>query len=105
MAARSVWAQYKIVDHVCRVCFGRILVLDSQARCADCGASGKSVKDVCACGALLRTGTNAGLRCVKNPEVSIECPAEIVVSYVGVEKAPEKPVKLKNGGGGLFDED
>ena len=102
MAARSVWAQYKIVDHVCRVCFGRILVSDSQARCADCGASGKTVHEVCTCGTLLRTKTNAGLRCVKNPEVSIECPAEIVVSYVGVEKAPKKTVKLKSGGGGVL---
>jgi len=95
---------WKIVDHVCRGCFGRILVSAHQARCADCGASGKTVQDVCACGTPLRTKVNAGLRCIKNLEVSIECPAEIVVSYVGIEKAPKTPVKRKRGGGGLFDE-
>lgn len=103
--ARSVWATYKITDHVCRICFGRVLVAETESRCADCGASGKNVKDVCACGTLLHTDKNAGLRCIKNPAVSIECPTEIVVSYVGVEEKPAaKAPGLKNGGGGLFDE-
>lgn len=103
--ARSVWAQYKITDHVCRICFGRVLVCETGARCADCGAVGKTVSDVCACGTMLNAGQNAGLRCIKNPAVSVECPAEIVVIYVGIEVKPAaKAPGLKMGGGGLFDE-
>ncbi len=95
-----------VTDHVCRGCFGRVLATADKklARCADCAAVGVKVPDVCACGAMLMTGVNAGLRCVKNPNVSIECPAEIVVSYVGYVDKPEGPAKLKNYGGRLFDE-
>ena len=104
--ARSVWAEWKIVDHVCRVCFGRLLVSETQTRCADCGAVGDKILDVCACGAMLMTKVNAGLRCVTNPSVSIECPSEIVVSYVGkpTDIKPLVPVKLHEGRYGLFDD-
>lgn len=99
-----------ITDHVCRVCFGRVLVSPhgTEARCADCGAAAQSVRALCACGAALHTGGNAGLRCERNPDQRPECPAEIVIRFVGLEPAPVKPKsvtpkpKPKHGGGGLF---
>lgn len=99
---------WRITDHVCRVCFGRVLVWPqgTEARCADCGATAQSVRALCACGATLRTGGNAGLRCERNPDQRPECPAEIVIRFVGIEQAPVKPksvaLKPKHGGGGLF---
>lgn len=97
-------AGWTITDHVCRVCFGRVLHSEKQARCADCGVSGAQVKDVCACGAKLNSGGNAGLRCTKNLDVRPECPAEIVICYVGIAEKPAKADKAKHGGGGLFGE-
>ena len=99
---------WQITDHVCRVCFGRVLrSLDRQRhRCADCGATGgNKVTDLCACGAMLHTKANAGLRCIKNPDgPTAECPAEIIVDYVGIAVKPAAEKKPKNYGGRLFDE-
>lgn len=103
--AKLVGAEWKITDHVCRVCFGRVLLSATQARCADCGASGRHAIDVCACGVKLHSGAPGGLKCLKNPAISIECPAEIVIRYVGYSSKPENPVKPKHYGGGLFDAD
>lgn len=104
--AKLVGADWKITDHVCRACFGRVLLSKTQARCADCGASGQHAIDVCACGVKLHNGVSAGLKCLKNPAISIECPSEIVVSYVGnPDKKPLGPVKLREGLHGLFDDE
>lgn len=82
---------WSVLDHVCRVCLGRILTTtgaDGQRhyRCADCGSVAVNrVENLCACGATLRTGGSAGLRCVPNPERGTpEAPPEVVVRYVGV---------------------
>lgn len=99
---------YALTDHVCRICLGRVLqALDgSHHRCADCGLTAAGdVTAVCVCGAKLRTNLGAGLRCQRKPDPpTVEAPAEIVVTYVGIEhrKAPAKS-KLKDGGGELFD--
>jgi hypothetical protein len=83
--------QWEITDHVCRLCFGRLLRrLDSDGkpliRCADCGTSVKGpVEALCACGAKLRNGRLAGLRCAPNSASTIEQPAQIVVVYAGQE--------------------
>jgi hypothetical protein len=80
-----VWS---ITDHVCKVCFGRVLVRRDDdgrghSRCAECGTEvvGDYVA-LCCCGALLRTGKNAGLRCMRNQIKSPEAPEEIVVVQV-----------------------
>lgn len=78
------WA---LTDHACRACLGRVLVTGSPGakryRCAECGIEGEGrVQSICACGATLRGGKNAGFRCVRNPAVSAETPAEIVVRHL-----------------------
>lgn len=88
---RRASAGWDLTGHVCRACLGRVLRRDeagvAQFRCADCGAVGYgSVERLCACGAKLRTGHNAGLRCRPNPDAgSAEAPPEIVVAFVGFE--------------------
>jgi len=75
-----------LTDHVCRVCFGRILrraAGDGQHRvyrCTNCGqqTTARAVSSLCACGAAMRTGRNLGLRCVRNPDPRPELPNEIV---------------------------
>ena len=80
---------WTLTEHVCRVCLGRVLERrDSERgkvfRCADCGEEVEGrVENLCACGARLRTGRNAGLRCVSHPPTP-DAPSEIVVRYVGV---------------------
>jgi hypothetical protein len=80
---------WEITDHVCRVCLGRVLrrdddLLGSVYRCADCGeeVTGK-VENLGACGVRLRTGRNAGLRCVRHLATP-ESPSEVIVKFVGV---------------------
>lgn len=100
-----------LTQHVCVRCLGRILVSQTHIRCADCGLEAERshgpnpAKPLCACGAMLRTGVSAGLRCVPNPDgATAECPAEIVVQYVGNPDKQHREIKLKDGGGVLFDE-
>jgi hypothetical protein len=76
---------WRLVPHCCRNCFGRILSRphagETLYRCSNCGMEKLSTRpeSICACGTALRTGKNAGLRCVPNPEPRPECPSEYVV--------------------------
>lgn len=80
---------YKKTDHVCRICFGRLLSFkDAEGadciECADCGTKKKGTHlELCACGNKFLTGKKAGFRCVKNGETSPERPNEIVIKFVG----------------------
>lgn len=81
-----LWA---ITDHVCRVCFGRVLVREMfdrrrVYRCACCGAEaeGKSESAICSCGIKLKTGLDAGIRCAVNHERTPEWPAEITCAQI-----------------------
>ena len=100
-----------LTQHVCVRCLGRILVSATHVRCADCGLEAvrshgqNPARPLCACGAMLKTNQPAGLRCVPNPDgASDACPAEIVVQYVGKAPVQHRVVKLKDGGGVLFDD-
>lgn len=82
-----VWA---ITDHVCRVCFSRVLVRETFDRrriyrCSNCGieAEGKTEAAVCCCGVKLKTGVDAGIRCIKNDAKSPEWPSEVVAMQAG----------------------
>lgn len=83
--------KWSITDHVCKACFGRLLVCRDEhgklhVRCADCGLQADgSHKALCACGQKLNTGGDAGLRCRPNPNQGPDAPQEIIVEYVGVE--------------------
>lgn len=80
---------WRVTDHVCRICLGRILTRQTsdgglESRCAECGAlESGGHESLCVCGATLRDGRDAGLRCVPNPERRPEVPAEIIVAHVG----------------------
>lgn len=65
---------FELTDHVCRVCFGRVLARTVADRteyiCADCGlaTSGAGpVTAICSCGTKFPTGRRVGIRCVRNP--------------------------------------
>ena len=92
-------AVWQITDHLCRrpvedggFCGGRIVskLLDTGRlffRCTRCGIEAVgSAKALCACGETVHNGkfggSDAGLRCVKNPARSNECPDELVIRYV-----------------------
>jgi hypothetical protein len=85
--AKPLWA---VTDHCCRVCFGRLLERtdDSGAkivRCADCWLTvDGGPRKLCCCGIKLRTGRNAGYRCVKHKPTP-ELPAEVVVEFAGFD--------------------
>lgn len=72
---------WKVTDHVCRHCLGRVLNDGCSYRCSNCGASEERLTDLCCCGATLKNGKNAGLRCTRNHHKTPDCPAEIVVTY------------------------
>lgn len=78
---------WKIDDHVCLTCFGRVVSRPGadgrrEFRCTNCGATGAgSVKSVCACGARLGT-KDAGIRCVRNERPRPEMLAEIIATEV-----------------------
>lgn len=78
---------WTITDHVCRVCFSRVLVREAfdrrkTYRCSGCGIEqvGTSTAAICCCGIKLKTGVDAGIRCEKNPAKSPEFPCEITAS-------------------------
>ncbi|HEX5678716.1 MAG TPA: hypothetical protein VFX91_12190 [Alcanivorax sp.] len=73
---------WKLIDHVCQHCLGRILHDGTTYRCSNCGATeGADLAALCCCGAKLKTGKNAGLRCTRNHHQTPDCPGEIVVTY------------------------
>lgn len=78
---------WRLTDHVCRVCFGRVLERfdeDGQriVRCANCGTEvGGKVKNLCCCGLKTPKGRDAGLRCGKNENRSPDQPAEVAVYW------------------------
>lgn len=75
--------------HVCRVCFGRVLVRETFGggrvyQCACCGAEaqGENESVICACGIKLKTKIDAGIRCVPNEQKTPDCVSEIVAAQV-----------------------
>lgn len=76
-----------ITAHVCRCCFGRVLMREAfdrkkTFRCSNCGieAEGRTEAAICSCGIKLKTGVDAGIRCGPNPDKTPEFPSEIVAS-------------------------
>lgn len=89
---------WEITDHVCRVCFGRVLMRETfdrkrVFRCANCGTEneGRDARVICSCGIAVR-GKNCrvhdvGVRCVPNSQVTPENPNEIVAQQMGMGEA------------------
>jgi hypothetical protein len=81
---------WRLHDHVCARCLGRVGESDGEFRCTSCGASCTgSPAGICACGVRLRGAMkrDAGLRCRPNPARSATSPAEIVVMLDELESA------------------
>ncbi|WP_293371517.1 hypothetical protein [Nevskia sp.] len=75
---------YRITDHICRECRGRILervdVPGGGFRCSNCGATvTKAVEELCACGMRIESAADLGFRCEPNPEPTFKFPHEIIV--------------------------
>lgn len=91
MATRAEHASlFELTDHVCRVCFGRILKghrpeghPDEHAHryvCTNCGAESvhRSISSLCACGMRTKTGRDYGLRCQRNEQPTPEFPSVVI---------------------------
>lgn len=79
---RPLWA---MTDHVCRVCFGRVLEAADGShayRCSNCGlqATGRQPAVLCACGWKAKAGKGHSLRCERNPEPTPEFPSEVIAT-------------------------
>ncbi len=86
-AKREPVEGWVLTPHICRVCFGRVLMREAfdhrkTYRCSNCGteASGHHETAVCCCGIKLKTGVDAGIRCAPNENRTPEWPAEITAS-------------------------
>lgn len=82
-------SSWRIEDHVCRVCFNRVLSRPADEggriyRCTGCGleAAGHAPSVVCACGMRLKNGRDLGVRCVLNESPSPEAPVQVVARQV-----------------------
>lgn len=73
---------WQILDHLCRVCLGRILMSleDARYRCACCGRESAALSEVCCCGIQ-----EAGLRyaCERNPAAPGEAKYQEIRVKVG----------------------
>lgn len=83
---------WKLTDHCCRVCFGRVLVRETfdmrkVYRCANCGVEreGRDSRVICSCGLRLLMGQTGLLRCERNTSKTPEFPSEIVAGAVNKE--------------------
>lgn len=89
---------WRLTDHVCRVCFGRVLERTQTTaagtihivRCANCGTELRQVpvKALCCCGLKTSAGKDAGLRCRRNEAPSPEQPAELAVAFGEPQAVP-----------------
>lgn len=83
---------WKITAHCCRACFGRVLVRETfdrrkVYRCSNCGieVEGRTEMAICCCGIRLKTGVDAGIRCVTHDNPTPELPAQVVAVQVDVK--------------------
>lgn len=75
--------KYALTDHCCKLCLGRILFDGTLHRCSNCGAeSSTGHEGVCACGATMRSGKSARLRCTVNNKRDTSFPGEVVVESI-----------------------
>jgi hypothetical protein len=98
---------WRLTDHVCRVCFGRVLERMQTnpdgvmriVRCANCGTEiyNAAVKELCCCGLKTSTGKDAGLRCRRNEAPTPEQPAELAVAFGEPQTVPQnvRPTRLR----------
>ena len=90
---------WRVTDHVCRVCFGRVLesMQSQRVRCADCGLDSEgSASAICCCGAKLATGKDMGLRCKRNELITLDVPQQVSVEYVAVNRRQPRTAKAKD---------
>lgn len=79
---------WKFTDHVCRVCFGRVLKCEDSVglprfRCSNCGIEGTNeVKSICCCGMKTRGTREIKIKCQRQENPTPEFPSEIVASEV-----------------------
>lgn len=78
---------WSLTPHACRVCLGRVIKRTGVGgrriyRCTNCGTQleAKVVSSLCCCGMKLRSGRDAGVRCLENPSQTPECPNEIIAA-------------------------
>ena len=88
---------YRLTNHVCRICFGRVLerdIADDKLtfKCSNCGTETVSanVHSLCCCGMKLRNSKDAGVRCLISPNQRPEMPSEIVAMQVDPTQYSQK---------------
>lgn len=104
----SKYEQWRLTDHICKNCFGRILVRNAKSRnkrklqsesenemekqqepelifrCADCRQriNSNDIEDICCCGLKLKDGTDLGVRCVLADDPDVPLQTEIVAKQI-----------------------
>lgn len=73
---------WELTDHLCRRCWGRLLIRNGEdgltdVRCSNCGAEAHGKEDALCCCGIEANGKHP-FECVRNPEKSVS-PAEIAV--------------------------
>lgn len=94
---------WRLTDHVCRACMGRILARDGIGdrriyRCSNCGLEreGGNESVLCCCGIRFGKGQrDAGIRCVPNTNRSPECMSEVVAQEVVVSAADRRAETMR----------
>jgi hypothetical protein len=93
MAAKDTAPLWSLTDHVCRICFSRVLTrttFDNRKlfKCSNCETEveDQHVTGLCCCGMKLRNKRDAGVRCVVNQERRPECPSYIVAIQAELPK-------------------
>lgn len=72
--------KYQLTNHCCKHCLGRILFDGTLYRCSNCAVESiEGHEGICACGATMKSGRSARLRCTTNKKRDATFPGEIVV--------------------------
>jgi len=74
---------FYLTNHVCGVCFGRVLVTAlhhmTVYACADCGRNAEAhIANLCACGTKYPNGRAIGIKCKPNPNISPMSPCQFI---------------------------
>lgn len=91
-AKREPMHGWEFTNHISRCCFARVLVREAfdmrkTYRCSNCDleAEGRSEAAICTCGIKLKTGVDAGIRCVVAESPSPEFPARITATQAVIQ--------------------
>ena len=92
----SSLASWRIIDHACRHCFGRLLQRNysglSEVRCSECGTKVLGAHTALCCCGIDAGEVGITLECVVNPAITKEVHREILIKEGKKETKPPAPI-------------